>query len=73
MTEPCKMPKWWPRDRDGRRFVVGVDLSVWFFPEWDQWKLSFERRTYPAPEDYFMAIGPLRFRWKAVTIDRPER
>lgn len=54
MSESFKMPKWWSRARD-RKFIVGIDLSIWFFPEWDQWKLSLRRRgPYLEPNDYFL-------------------
>ena len=46
---------------------VGITVSVWYFPEFDQWKLSFSRNSYGQP---IWAIGPLRILWKPVTIWR---
>jgi hypothetical protein len=47
--------------------IVGVDLSLWYFPEFDQWKLSYSRNIYGKP---ILAIGPLRLSWKPIHIWR---
>jgi len=47
--------------------TVGIELSLWYFPEFDQWKLSLSRNPCGQP---ILAIGPFRARWKPVTIWR---
>lgn len=50
-----------------RQRTVGVTVSAWFFPESDQWKLSWSRNVSGNP---ILAIGPLRFMFKPVHIWR---
>lgn len=47
--------------------TVGISISLWYFPEFDQWKLSLSRNYYGQP---ILAIGPFRARWKPVKIWR---
>lgn len=47
--------------------TVGITISLWFFPEFDQWKLSLTRNGYGEP---ILAVGPFRARWKPVKIWR---
>lgn len=47
--------------------TVGISLDLWYFPEWDQWKLSLSRNYHGHP---ILAVGPLRLRWHPVKIYR---
>ncbi len=47
--------------------TVGMELHLWYFPEFDQWSFGVSRNGYGDP---ILAVGPLRFRWKPIHIWR---
>lgn len=47
--------------------TVGISLDLWFFPEFDQWKLGITRNAYNDP---ILAVGPFRAKCKPVRIWR---
>jgi hypothetical protein len=64
-SDPQTTPE--PIDVEVRERTVGINLGLWFFPEFDQWELSFTRNSYGEP---ILAIGPFRARWSPVIIRR---
>lgn len=54
-------------ERDPVERTVGATISLWFFPELDQWKLSLTRNCYGHP---ILEVGPFRASYKPVTIWR---
>ena len=69
MSKPWTIPKWWPLTQN-RQAITGFSVDVWFFPELDQWHLSFGRNDLG---QRLIKIGPLRFMAKPLGINREFR
>lgn len=66
MSRSWVIPRWWPKNRL-RQAIVGLKVECWFFPELDQWTLSWHWNCYGRR---ILAVGPFRLAVETVGINR---